>query len=144
MDRIYDALNGSKLEYNSGTTQSPVWTQIVGIKTLPDFGSAPNKIDTTTLDNTQYETNINGLIPALELTYELNLEHPSATANIKLACDLEDAGTDNEWKVTLANGITFTYTSKTRVGIKGGSSEDLHTFEIYHAPNGEITRTITI
>ena len=138
----YEILNGSKLEFNAGTTEAPNWKQIKGITTMPDFGSTPNKVDTTTLDNLKYETNINGLIPAVDLTYGFNLEHPSAEANIKLACDLEDAGEINEWKVSFANGIVFTYSSKTTVGIKGGESEDLHTFEMYHAPIGEIARTI--
>ncbi len=56
----YQILNGSKLEYS--TTQNGTFIQIIGLKTMPDFGSTPNKVDTTTLDNTKYETNINGLI----------------------------------------------------------------------------------
>ncbi len=136
----YNILNGAKVEYCA--TENGSYTQIIGLKTLPDFGSAPNKVDTTTLDNTKYETNINGLMPALDLTYEFNLEAPSANANIKKACDLEDAGTSYFWKVTLKSGILFQYKSKVRVGIKGGSSEDLETFEMYHSPEGEITRTV--
>lgn len=136
----YNILNGSKLEYSTSKTGS--YTQIIGLKTMPDFGSTPNKVDTTTLDNTKYETNINGLIPAPDLTYEFNLEAPTAQANIKLACDLEDSGLSYWWKVTLNSGIIIQYESKVKVGIKGGSSEDLETFEMYHAPEGEYERTI--
>ena len=136
----YNIINGSKVEYS--TTETGTYTQIIGLKTMPDFGSTPNKVDTTTLDNTKYETNINGLIPALDLTYEFNLEAPTANANIKKACDLEDSGLSYFWKVTLRSGIVIQYKSKVSVGIKGGSSEDLETFEMYHAPEGEITRTI--
>lgn len=136
----YNIINGSKLEYCA--TQNGSYTQIIGLKTMPDFGSAPNKVDTTTLDNTKYETSINGLIPALDLTYEFNLEAPTANANIKKCIDLETAGTSYYWKVTLVSGIVISYVSKVKVGIKGGSSEDLETFEMYHAPEGEITITV--
>lgn len=136
----YSIFNGSKIEYSS--TQNGTYTQIKGITTMPDFGGEPNEVDTTTLDNTKYETSKNGLMPALKLTYEFNLEDPSATANIKLASDLEDAGTEYYWKVTLSNGIVFSYKSDVRTSIKGGSSGELIKFEMYHSPVGEITRTI--
>lgn len=136
----YNILNGSKVEYS--TTENGSYTQIIGCKTLPDFGSNPNKIDTTTLDNTKYQTNINGLIPSLDLTYEFNLEAPTANANIKKVVDLEATGLSYFWKVTLHSGIIIKYKSKVKVGIKGGSSEDLETFEMYHAREGEIDITV--
>lgn len=136
----YNILNGTTVAYS--TTKTGTYTALVGVKTIPDFGSTPNKVDTTTLDNTKYETNINGLIPAQDYTYELNLEAPSATANIKVVCDMEDSDVAYWWKITLNSGLIIQYESKVRVGIKGGSSEDLETFEMYHAPMGEIERTI--
>ena len=136
----YNILNGAKLEYSA--TENGSYTQIIGVKTMPDFGSAPNKIDTTTLDNTKYRTSINGLIPAVDLTYELNLEAPTATANIKKCVDLETSGTSYYWKVTLKSGILIKYKSKVAVAIKGGSSEDLETFEMYHSPENEMTVTV--
>lgn len=136
----YQILNGAKVEYSA--TQAGSYTQIMGIKTLPDFGSTPNKVDTTTLDNTKYQTSINGLIPALDLTYELNLEEAQASANIYKVHTLATSGTSYYWKVTMPSGVTIAYQSKVAYAIKGGSSEDLETFEMYHAPEGEITITV--
>lgn len=136
----YNILNGTKVQYSA--TESGTYTDLIGVKTLPDFGSTPNKVDTTTLDNTVYETNINGLIPALDLTYELNLEAPTATANIKKVYDMAESDTAYFWKVTLKSGIVVAYKSKVKYGIKGGSSEDLETFEMYHAPEEGITVTV--
>lgn len=136
----YNILNGTKVQYSE--TEAGTYTDLIGVKTLPDFGSTPNKVDTTTLDNTVYETNINGLIPALDLTYELNLEAPSATANIKKVYDMAESDTAYFWKVTLKSGIVIAYKSKVKYGIKGGSSEDLETFEMYHAPEEGITVTV--
>lgn len=138
----YNILNGTKVQYSE--TEAGTYTDLIGVKTLPDFGSTPNKVDTTTLDNTVYETNINGLIPALDLTYELNLEAPTATANIKKVYDMAQSDTAYFWKVTLNSGIVVAYKSKVKYGIKGGSSEDLETFEMYHAPEEGITVTVPV
>ena len=136
----YQILNGAKVEYSP--TKSGTYTQIMGVKTMPDFGSTPNKVDTTTLDNTKYETNINGLIPAVDLTYELNLEEAQASANIYKVYTLATSDTAYWWKVTFPSGVVIQYESKVAYAIKGGSSEDLETFEMYHAPMGEMEITV--
>lgn len=141
-EKMYHAYNGSKLEYS--TTEDGTYTQIKGIKTTPDIGGEPNRIDTTDLDNTEFETAINGLKPAQEYTFEFNMEDPSATSNIKLASDLEDAGTVAHWKYTLANGITVAFRSDVRTTIQGGSSGDLIGFSMHLSPVGEPVITIPV
>lgn len=136
----YSAFNGSKLEY--ATTQSGTYTQIYGLKTAPDIGGTPNQIDTTDLDNTEYETAINGLKPAQQYEFEFNMEDPTATANIKLASDLEDAGTKAYWKYTLSNGIVVSFQSDVRTTINGGSSGDLLGFTMTLSPISEPEITI--
>ena len=39
------------LKYNSGTQQSPTWTDVCAIKDFPDLGGAPEMLDTTTLSD---------------------------------------------------------------------------------------------
>lgn len=136
----YSTYNGTKLEY--AETEVGNRTQIKGLLTVPDIGGEPNDVDTTTLDNKKYETSKYGLMPAVKLAYEFNLEDPSATANIKLASDLEDAGKTLYWWLTLSNGIVVSYRSKVITDIKGGSSGDLIKFGMYHNPVSEIERTI--
>lgn len=136
----YSAFNGSKLEY--ATTQSGTYTQIYGLKTTPDIGGTPNQIDTTDLDNLVYETAINGLKPAQQYEFEFNMEDPAATANIKLAYDLETAKTKAYWKYTLSNGIVIAFQSDVKTTIKGGSSGDLLGFTMTLSPIGEPTVTI--
>ena len=134
----YSSYNGSKLEYKKGST----WVQIKGLLKIPAIGGEPNSISTTTLDNTKFETEQYGLMPAVKLPYEFNLEDPSATSNIKLASDLEDAKSIDDWRITYANGITVEYRSKTVTSIKEGQSGDLIGFSMYHNPIGEPKRTI--
>lgn len=139
-EKAYSAYNGTKLEYSS--TENGTYTQIKGIKQTPDVGGSPNKIDTTDLDNTKYETAINGLIPAQDYEFEFNMENPTASANIKLASDLEDSGAIYYWKYTLSNGIVITFRSDVKTTIQGGGSGDLIGFSISLSPVDEIEKTI--
>lgn len=134
-EKSYHAYNGSKLEY--ALTDGGEYTQIKGLKTIPDIGGEPNEIDTTDLDNTVYETAINGLKPAQKYSFEFNMEDPTVTSNMKLASDLEDDGTIAYWKLTYSNGITVTFRSDVRTMINGGSSGDLIGFTMYLAPIDE-------
>ena len=138
----YTALNGAKLEYSSTKTGS--YTQIYGLKTIPEIGGEPNTIDTTDLDNTEYETSIMGLKPAQNYAFEFNLELPTATANIKVASDMEDADTNYWFKLTYASGITVLFESKVRTTLSGGSSGDLEAFTMHLSPVGEPERTVPV
>lgn len=136
----YSALNGSKLEYSS--SESGNYTQIYGMTTIPDIGGTPNKIDTTDLDNTKYETNILGLQPAPEFDFEFNCEDPSNVANIKLVYDMAKDDTNYYFKLTYANGIVVAFDSKVRYTMQGGSTGDLQKFTMHLAPNSEPVVTI--
>ena len=77
----YHTFNGAKLEYS--TSEEPTsWTQIFGLKTIPDLDGDVNYVDTTDLDNTVQMTQILGLKSAVEYEFEFNMEDPSLTSNI--------------------------------------------------------------
>lgn len=135
----YSALNGTKLEYKDGEL---TYKQIYGLSSIPDIGGTPNRIDTTDLDNTKFETSILGLQPALELDFEFNMEDPTATANIKLVSDMEDTGEVYEFKLTYKNGITVEFSSEVRTTLLGGASGDLSKFTLHLAPESEPKITI--
>lgn len=137
----YSAYNGSRLEYKNSSGDSS-YTQIYGIRQTPDIGGTPNRIDTTDLDNTTFETAINGLQPAQEFDFEFNMEDPELTANIYLVSQLEDSGETYEFKYTLANGITVEFQSDVRTTILGGSSGDLIGFQMHLSPISEPVVTI--
>lgn len=134
----YSALNGSKLEYKENGT----YKQIYGLANIPDIGGTPNRIDTTDLDNTKFETSILGLQPALQLDFDFNMEDPSSTANIKLVSDMEDAGKVYDFRLTYNNGITVEFSSEVRTTLVGGASGDLSKFTLHLAPESEPTITI--
>ena len=136
----FHSYNGSTLAYCA--TETGTYKLIPGIKSFSDIGGSPNKIDTTTLDNLVYETSINGLMPAVELEFEFNLEDPSAESNYYLASQLEDSGATYYWELTLSNGIVIKFQSAVRTAIKGGASDELIGFTMYLSPVGEIEKEI--
>lgn len=135
----YTASAGSKLEYKDGST----WKQIKGLKAIPEIGGEPNKIDTTSLDNTKYMTEINGLMSAPNLTFEFNLEDPTIEANIYLVDQLSKTAT-KEWKITYSTGITIEYKSDTTYSFNEVGVDEISSFTMYHAPTEEPTITIPL
>lgn len=140
-EKNYSTMNGAKLEYSE--TEAGTYKRIKGLKNTPDIGGEPNEVDTTDLDNTEFETSQYGLKPAQKYDFEFNMENPSATANIKVASDLEDSKKEYYWKYTLSNGILVKFKSKVRTTIKGGSNGDLNGFTMHLAPIAEPTIKIT-
>ena len=140
LEKNYHSYNGTKLEF--ATTSTGSYTRVYGLKTIPDIGGEPNRIDTTDLDNTEYETNMYGLKPAQAYNFDFNMQDPSAEANIKLVSDMEDAGTNYYWKLTYSNGLIVTFQSKVKTTILGGSSNDLIGFQLHLAPKNEPEKTI--
>lgn len=140
IEKNYHTFSGSKLEYSS--TESGSYTRIYGLRVIPDIGSEPEDIETTTLDNLKFKTSILGLQDVQKYTFEFNMEDPSAESNYKVVCDLEDAKEAYYWKLTLSNGIAITFRSKVTTAIQGGQYGDLIGFSMTLAPIGEPVKTI--
>jgi len=134
------ALLGTKLSYS--TTESGDYTKINGLRSIPDIGGTPNTIDTTNMDNVKYETQIQHLFPAQQYDFEIDMEDPSVTSNIKVISDLEDARTILYWKIEYPTGVTIVFKSDVRTTIKGGEHGDLAGFTMHLAPQTEPTRTV--
>ena len=132
---------GTKLEYSSdnGTT----WSRVYGLASTPDFGGQPNKIDSTTLDNTVYESSQQGLMPAPEVSYDINVQKlNAASANLRLVKALADAKSIDKWRLTKASGTVFTYDAKTTISYRADEQGNIEKFTIYHDLQSEITVTL--
>lgn len=139
---LYSTYNGAKLEYSEDKSGS--YTQIYGIKTLPDLDGDVNYVDTTDLDNTVQMTQIMGLKSAVEYEFEFNCEDVSETANIYIVNELEESGKAYYWKLTLPNGIVYSFQSDVRTRIAGGSSDELIGFSMFLSPISEPERTLNV
>ena len=139
-ERNYHIGNGTKLGYSS--TSEGTRTYINGVTNIPEIGGSPDEVDTDSLDNLKYHTTIDGLMPAVKLDIEMNMEDPSAEANIKKVYDLEQSGNAYYWFVEYSNGITVSFRSKVKYSISETTSGELLKFTMHLSAIGEPTTTI--
>lgn len=139
--KVQVATMGTKLEYStdSGTT----WIRVYGLASTPDFGGQPNKIDTTTLDNTVAETSTNGLQPAVELSYEFNVQELNSTdANLRQIKTLADAKTKVKWRLTKASKMTIEYEAVPSISYSADEQGGIEKFVMYHDLKSDLTVTL--
>lgn len=141
--KVQVATMGTKLEYSTdGTT----YTRLYGLASTPDFGGEPNTIDSTTLDNTEYETNVLGLQPSNVLAYEFNMmalvSENSGMHNLTLLQSLVTNKTVVYWKLTKASGVTFTYQAIAKIQYNSDEQSAIEKFTIFHSLKSRITVTI--
>lgn len=139
--KVQVATMGTKLEYS--TDNGSIWTRVYGLASTPDFGGQPNKIDTTTLDNTVAETSTNGLQPAVELSYEFNVQAlNSAEANLRQIKTLADAKTQAKWRLTKASKMTIEYEAVPSISYSADEQGGIEKFVMYHDLKSDLTVTL--
>lgn len=137
--KIQIATMGTKLEFSTdGTT----WTRVYGLASTPDFGGEPNTIDSTTLDNTEYETHVLGLQPTSVLSYEINMmalvNENKGIHNLTLIQALVDNKTTAHWRLTKASGVTFTYEALPKIQYNADEQAAIEKFTMFHSLKSKI------
>ena len=139
--KVQVATMGTKLEYS--TDNGTTWTRVYGLASTPDFGGQPNKIDTTTLDNTVSESSTNGLQPAVELSYEFNVQElNSQNANLRQIKTLADAKTKAKWRLTKASKMTIEYEAVPSISYSADEQGGIEKFVMYHDLKSDLTVTL--
>lgn len=138
--RNYHIGNGTKLGY--ATVSDGEKTYLNGVTSIPAVGGSPDEVETDSLDNIKYHTSIDGLMPAVKMEIEMNMEDPNAEANIKHVHDLAESGETYYWFIEYSNGITVSFRSKVRYSFNETTSGDLLKFTMYLSAIGEPTTTI--
>ena len=139
--KVQVATMGTKLEYS--TDNGSTWTRVYGLASTPDFGGQPNKIDTTTFDNTVAESSTNGLQPAVELSYEFNVQElNSADANLRQIKTLADAKTKAKWRLTKASKMTIEYEAVPSISYSADEQGGIEKFVMYHDLKSDLTVTL--
>ena len=139
--KVQVATMGTKLEYS--TDNGTTWTRVYGLASTPDFGGQPNKIDTTTLDNTIAETSTNGLQPAVELSYEFNVQElNNQNANLRQIKTLADAKTKAKWRLTKASKMTIEYEAVPSISYSADEQGGIEKFVMYHDLKSDLTVTL--
>ena len=139
--KVQVATMGTKLEYS--TDNGTTWKRVYGLASTPDFGGQPNKIDTTTLDNTVAETSTNGLQPAVELSYEFNVQElNNQNANLRQIKTLADAKTKAKWRLTKASKMTIEYEAVPSISYSADEQGGIEKFVMYHDLKSDLTVTL--
>ena len=141
----YKISAGSKLSYGSlgtGGALPATWNDLKGCTEIPDLGSAPENVESTTLDNLVYTSSVPGLIDPGTIDFPFNLELPAAASNINVIAGL-DADTVYAWKVTYASGVTVTFKSQPRYSFNAVGVNEIESFTLHLTPD-ESGLTITV
>lgn len=146
--KIQIATMGTKLEVKVGSGD---YVRLYGLASTPDFGGEPNTIDSTTLDNTEYETNVLGLQPSNVLSYEFNMMALIAQTdsagnavqhNLTYIKNIVDNKTNAHWKLTKASGVTFEYDAIAKLQFNADEQSAIEKFTMFHSLKSKITVTV--
>lgn len=129
--------NGAKLGFKTtGTT----YTDLVGLKEIPELGGEPEKVEVTTLADTakQYEY---GITDYGDLEFKFNYENSSATSPYRVLRGLTENKTKTNFELTLVDGTKFTWSAIPNVKLGGGSVNAAMEFTLTMALQSDIVVT---
>lgn len=97
------------VEASAGTRPTTGYTRIYGIKSTPSLNPAPEAIETTTLDELEYKTYVDGLKDlggALEFTFNLTEELIGKWDDLMEAYETAKAQNLNTWFAIVVPGLS--------------------------------------
>lgn len=109
--------NGSKLEYKKGAD----FENIIGLKSIPEMGSDPNKIENSCLADAVKQYDL-GIKDYGDLAYKFK-KFPKDTpenASYEAIKALADAKTKTTFKQVLSDGSSFVFDAVPNVKLGGG------------------------
>jgi hypothetical protein len=104
---------------DTGTVEAPVWTKVKNIKSYSGFDGSATELDATDLDSTAKETLL-GLQDWGSFSVDVNLDYADPGQAAMLAS--KRASTLKQYKLTLPNGYTHTFSASVKsFPIAGGT-----------------------
>ena len=100
------------VETTAGTRPTTGYTRIFGIKSTPSLNAAPDTLETTTLDELEYKTYIDGLKDlggALEFTFNLTEALITAWDALMTAYTAAKAASKATWFTIIVPGLTESF-----------------------------------
>ena len=99
-------------ETSAGTRPTSGYTRITGIKSTPSLNPSPETLETTTLDETEYKTYIDGLKDiggALEFTFNLTEELIEKWDALMTAYENAKSAGKNIWFTIVVPGLSKSF-----------------------------------
>lgn len=100
------------VETTAGTRPTTGYTRIKGVKSTPSLNAAPDTLETTTLDELEYKTYIDGLKDlggALEFTFNLTEELITAWDTLMTAYTTAKAAGKATWFTIVVPGLSDSF-----------------------------------
>lgn len=122
--------NGAKLGFKKkNDTSATEFTDLPGLKELPDMGVEPEKVENTCLTdkNKQYE---NGIGDLGEMTYKFKYDNTGANSPYRVMRKAQDDGDVLTFQETLKDGTVTTYDAQVSVKRTGGGVNGVIDFEL--------------
>lgn len=130
--------NGAKLEYKTASGSS--YTELPGLKEIPDCGVEPEKVENTGLNdkNKQYE---NGIGDLGDMKYKFKYDNTSATSPYRVLRKAQEDGEVLSFKETLKDGTITAYDAQVSVKRTGGGVNGVIECEVTMAVQSDLTIT---
>lgn len=132
--------NGAKLGYKEKSTSGDTYTDLPGLKEIPDCGIEPEKVENTGLcdKNKQYE---NGIGDLGDMKYKFKYENTSETSPYRVLRKAQEDGKVLSFKETLKDGTITKYDAQVSVKRTGGGVNGVIEFEVTMAVQSDLEIT---
>ena len=130
--------NGITLGYKEHGGSGTTYTNLPGLKEVPEIGVEPEKVDNTCLSDTvkQYE---NGIGDAGDLEYKFKYVNSAATDSYRVLRKAQEDGDVLDFQEKLPDGTTFSFTAQPSVKLGGGGVNGAIEFTLKMALQSSIT-----
>lgn len=130
--------NGAKLGYKVPGGSVNTYTDLAGLKEVPDLGIEKERVENTALTakNKQYEYGIGDLG---ELTYKFIYENGSAASPYRVMRKYADDNTTLDFEETMADGTKTQFSGQVSVKRTGGAVNAAVEFELKIAVSSDFT-----
>lgn len=132
--------NGSKLGYKKPGSTGDTYTDLTGLKEIPELGEEPEKVENTVLTDTikQYEL---GIGDAGELEFKFKYENTSASSPYRVMSAAAESKETLAFKLTLPDTTTYTFDAQVSVKLSGGGVNGVLEFTLKMALQSGLTIT---
>lgn len=132
--------NGIKLGYKKKGSEPATYTDLIGLKEVPEMGAEPEKVENTCLSDTvkKYEY---GIGDPGDLEFKFKYENKSATSPYRVLRAAADAKEVLSFQETFPDGTTFTWDAQVSVKLGGGGVNGVIDFTLKMALQSEISVT---
>lgn len=130
--------NGTKLGYKKKSGSPSTYTDLTGLKEIPELGVEPEKVENTCLSDKvkKYE---NGIGDAGDLEFKFKYENSSETSPYRVLRKAQEDGEILSFEETLPDGTKFNWDAQVSVKLGGGGVNGVIEFTLKMALQSEIT-----